>query len=177
MAIKVGDRIPAATLKRLTPEGIKDVNTVEFFKGRKVALFAVPGAFTPTCSAKHLPGFVEKADQIRAKGVSEIVCISVNDAFVMDCWGKDRKVGDKVTLLADGIRRIGNPLAVRCDRRSDGSSRCRNHRLCVEHDRRRRVPPRSRRHSRARVACSSSSRTTARSSTGTCDRSTTCPAR
>ena len=87
MAIKVGDRIPAATLKRLTPEGIKDVNTVEFFKGRKVALFAVPGAFTPTCSAKHLPGFVEKADEIRAKGVSEIVCISVNDAFVMDSWG------------------------------------------------------------------------------------------
>ncbi len=115
MAIKVGDRIPKATLKRLTPEGMKDVNTVEFFRGRKVALFAVPGAFTPTCSAKHLPGFVEKADEIRAKGVSEIVCISVNDAFVMDSWGKDRKVGDKVTLLADGNAEFSRALGLDFD--------------------------------------------------------------
>ena len=115
MAIKVGDRIPAATLKRLTPEGIKDVNTVEFFKGRKVALFAVPGAFTPTCSAKHLPGFVEKADQIRAKGVSEIVCISVNDAFVMDAWGKDRGVGDKILMLADGNAEYTRALGLELD--------------------------------------------------------------
>jgi peroxiredoxin len=115
MAIKVGDRIPKATLKRLTPEGIKDVNTEDFFKGRKVVLFSVPGAFTPTCSAKHLPGFVEKADEIKAKGVSEIVCISVNDAFVMDSWGKDRNVGTKVTLLADGNAEFSRALGLEFD--------------------------------------------------------------
>lgn len=115
MAIKVGDRIPKATLKRLTPEGIQDVHTEEFFKGRKIALFSVPGAFTPTCSAKHLPGFVEKSDQIKAKGVSEIVCISVNDAFVMDSWGKDRNVGTKVTLLADGNAEFSRALGLEFD--------------------------------------------------------------
>jgi peroxiredoxin len=102
MAIKVGDRIPKATLKRLTPEGMKDINTEEYFKGRKVVLFAVPGAFTPTCSAKHLPGYVEQAEKIKAKGADEIACVSVNDAFVMDSWGKDRNVSNKVTMLADG---------------------------------------------------------------------------
>ena len=115
MAIKVGDRIPKATLKRLTPEGIKDVNTEEFFKGRKVVLFSVPGAFTPTCSAKHLPGFVEKAEEIKQKGVSEIVCISVNDAFVMDSWGKDRQVGNKITLLADGNAEFSRALGLEFD--------------------------------------------------------------
>ncbi len=115
MAIKVGDRIPKATLKRLTPEGIKDINTEEFFKGRKVVLFSVPGAFTPTCSAKHLPGFVEKAEEIKAKGVSEIVCVSVNDAFVMDSWGKDRQVGNKVTLLADGNAEFSRALGLEFD--------------------------------------------------------------
>jgi peroxiredoxin len=115
MAIKVGDRIPKATLKRLTPEGIKDIHTDEFFKGRKVVLFSVPGAFTPTCSAKHLPGFVEKADEIKGKGVSEIVCISVNDAFVMDSWGKDRNVGSKVTLLADGNAEFSRALGLEFD--------------------------------------------------------------
>lgn len=115
MAIKVGDRIPKATLKRLTPEGMKDINTEEFFKGRKVVLFSVPGAFTPTCSAKHLPGFVEQADKIKTKGVSEIVCISVNDAFVMDSWGKDRNVGNKVTLLADGNAEFTRALGLEFD--------------------------------------------------------------
>lgn len=120
MAIKVGDRIPKANLKRLTPEGIKDINTEEFFKGRKVVLFSVPGAFTPTCSAKHLPGFVDKADEIKAKGVSEIVCISVNDAFVMDSWGKDRNVGSKVTLLADGNAEFSRALGLEMDGSSYG---------------------------------------------------------
>jgi glutaredoxin/glutathione-dependent peroxiredoxin len=115
MAIKVGDRIPKATLKRLTPEGMKDIHTDEFFKGRKVVLFAVPGAFTPTCSAKHLPGFVEQADKIKAKGVSEIVCVSVNDAFVMDSWAKDRNVGNKVTLLADGNAEFTRALGLEMD--------------------------------------------------------------
>jgi peroxiredoxin len=102
MAIKVGDRIPSATLKEMTPDGIKDVKTDDLFRGKKVVLFAVPGAFTPLCSAQHLPGFVDKADALRAKGVDEVVCVSVNDAFVMDCWGKDRNVGSKVRLMADG---------------------------------------------------------------------------
>jgi len=120
MAIKVGDKIPKATLKRLTPEGIKDIHTDEFFKGRKVVLFSVPGAFTPTCSAKHLPGFVDKAEEIKAKGVSEIVCFSVNDAFVMDSWGKDRAVGNKVTLLADGNAEFSRALGLEFDGSSFG---------------------------------------------------------
>jgi glutaredoxin/glutathione-dependent peroxiredoxin len=102
MTIKVGDKIPAAKLKQMTPEGMKDVDTGEFFKGKKVVLFAVPGAFTPTCSAKHLPGFVEKAGEIRAKGVDVVACLSVNDAFVMNAWGKDQKAEGKVTMLGDG---------------------------------------------------------------------------
>src|SRR5690242_18117543 len=102
MTIKVGDKIPSVKLKQMTPEGMKDVQTDEFFKGKKVVLFALPGAFTPTCSAKHLPGFVGKADDIRKKGVDKIACLSVNDAFVMNAWGKDQNVGDKVLMLADG---------------------------------------------------------------------------
>jgi peroxiredoxin len=102
MTIKVGDRIPSVKLKQMTPEGMKDIDTGEFFKGKKVVLFALPGAFTPTCSAKHLPGFVEKAAEIRAKGVDTIACLSVNDAFVMNAWGKDQKADGKVQMLADG---------------------------------------------------------------------------
>ena len=102
MTIKVGDSIPSATLIKMTEEGPRPVTTEELFGGRTVALFSVPGAFTPTCSAKHLPGFVENADEIRARGIDEIVCISVNDAFVMGAWGKSANVGDKITMLADG---------------------------------------------------------------------------
>jgi len=102
MAIKVGDRIPAATLKVPTADGIKDQSTEQLFDGKKVVLFSVPGAFTPTCSMKHLPGFVQQAAAIRAKGVDTIVCLSVNDAFVMGAWGKDQNVGDKVVMVADG---------------------------------------------------------------------------
>ena len=100
--IKVGDRIPSATLREKTAEGVKPVTTDELFKGKKVVLFALPGAFTPTCSAKHLPGFVQNAEALRAKGVDSIACLSVNDAFVMGAWGKDQKVGDSVLMLADG---------------------------------------------------------------------------
>ena len=100
--IKVGDRIPSVKLKHMTAEGIKDITTDEIFKGKKVVLFALPGAFTPTCSAKHLPGFVQKATEIKGKGVDTIACLSVNDAFVMNAWGKDQKVEDKVLMLADG---------------------------------------------------------------------------
>ena len=102
MTIAVGDKIPSAKLKTMTAEGPKDISTDDIFNGKKVVLFAVPGAFTPTCSAKHLPGFVEKAAQIQAKGVDTIACISVNDAFVMGAWGKDQKSDGKVHMLADG---------------------------------------------------------------------------
>jgi len=102
MTIKVGDKVPAVKLKQMTPEGMKDVDTGEFFKGRKVVLFALPGAFTPTCSAKHLPGFVEKAAELRSKGVDAIACLSVNDAFVMNAWGKQQNADGKVQMLADG---------------------------------------------------------------------------
>ena len=102
MTIKVGDRIPTASLKHMTADGMQTVSTDQLFKGKKVVLFALPGAFTPTCSAKHLPGFVQNAEAIKAKGVDTIACLSVNDAFVMNAWGKDQKVGDKVLMLADG---------------------------------------------------------------------------
>jgi peroxiredoxin len=103
MAIKAGDRLPAdLKLKEMGDSGPKDVTVGEVFGGKKVVLFAVPGAFTPTCSMKHLPGFVEKAADIRAKGVDEIVCLSVNDAFVMGAWGNSSGAKNKVRMLADG---------------------------------------------------------------------------
>lgn len=101
MTLKVGDRIPDATLTKAGAEGPEQVSTGDYFKGRKVALFSVPGAFTPTCSAKHLPGFVEKAADLKAKGIDEIACTAVNDAFVMGAWGKASGSED-VTMLADG---------------------------------------------------------------------------
>jgi peroxiredoxin len=102
MAIQVGDKVPAVNLRVLSPEGPKEVTSDELFSGKKVAFFAVPGAFTPTCSQRHLPGYVEKAAALKAKGVDTIVCVSVNDAFVMGAWGKDQKAEDKVLMLADG---------------------------------------------------------------------------
>jgi len=102
MTISVGDRLPSTTLVKATPNGPEQVSSDEYFKGRKVALFSVPGAFTPTCSAKHLPGYLEKAADLKAKGVDEIACTSVNDAFVMDAWSKSANAGDAVTMLADG---------------------------------------------------------------------------
>ena len=102
MAIKVGDKVPAAKLQIKTKDGVQTKTTDELFGGKKVVLFALPGAFTPTCSAKHLPGFVNNFQAIKAKGVDAIACLSVNDAFVMDAWGKDQSVEDKVMMLADG---------------------------------------------------------------------------
>jgi peroxiredoxin len=102
MTIKVGDKLPSVQLTEATAEGPKPVTTDAFFKGKKVALFAVPGAFTPTCSAKHLPGFKQQAQAIKAKGVDVLACISVNDAFVMRAWAEDQAVGDDVAMLADG---------------------------------------------------------------------------
>lgn len=103
MAIKAGDTLPMdLKLKEMGEAGPKDVALSEIFKGKRVVVFAVPGAFTPTCSMKHLPGFVEHASAIRAKGVDDIVCVSVNDAFVMGAWGKANAAGGKVRMLADG---------------------------------------------------------------------------
>ncbi len=102
MAIKVGEKIPDVTLKAATREGMRDITTAELCGGKRVVLFALPGAFTPTCSAKHLPGFVEKASEIKAKGIDTIACLSVNDVFVMDAWGKTHGAGDTVLMLADG---------------------------------------------------------------------------
>lgn len=102
MTISVGDRIPNTPFVKVTADGPSPVDSDEFFAGRKVAIFSVPGAFTPTCSAKHLPGYVEKADALKAKGVDEIAGTAANDFFVMKAWGEASGVGDKVTLLADG---------------------------------------------------------------------------
>ncbi len=101
MTIAVGDKLPDVKLVKVTANGPEAVQSGEYFAGKKVALFSVPGAFTPTCSAKHLPGYVEKADELKAKGVDEIACTAVNDAFVMGAWGK-ASGSDAVTMLADG---------------------------------------------------------------------------
>ena len=102
MSIKVGDRLPSVTLMHMTEKGPAPVTTDELFGKKKAVVFAVPGAFTPTCSARHLPGFVEHAGDFTKKGVDAIVCLSVNDAFVMNAWGKDQNVGENVMMLADG---------------------------------------------------------------------------
>lgn len=102
MAIKVGDKMPSGMLTLATKDGPQKISAEEFFKGKKVVLFSVPGAFTPTCDAKHLPGFVERAADLRAKGIDTIACLAVNDAFVMNAWGKAHGVEGKVEMLADG---------------------------------------------------------------------------
>jgi peroxiredoxin len=115
MTIAVGVKIPSAKLKTMTAEGPKDISTDDIFNGKKVVLFAVPGAFTPTCSAKHLPGFVEKATEIKGKGVDTIACLAVNDAFVMGAWGKAQNTGDKVLMLADGAAAFTKQLGLDLD--------------------------------------------------------------
>jgi len=102
MAIAIGDRLPEATFRVMGPDGIKEITTGELFGGKKVVLFAVPGAFTPTCSDHHLPGFVLRADDLRAKGVDTVACLAVNDVFVMGAWGQSQNTGDSVLMLADG---------------------------------------------------------------------------
>ena len=114
MAIQVGDRIPSMTLVKATAEGPQPVETDEYFAGRKVALFSVPGAFTPTCSARHLPSFVDKADELKAKGIDEIACTAVNDAFVLSAWQKANDADD-VTMLADGNGQFADALGLSAD--------------------------------------------------------------
>jgi glutaredoxin/glutathione-dependent peroxiredoxin len=115
MTIDVGDRIPSVTLKQLTPEGVKEFTTDEIFGGKRIVLIAVPGAFTPACSQRHLPGYVDKAADIRAKGVDEIACVAVNDAFVMGAWGRDQKTEGKVRMLADGSGDFARALGLELD--------------------------------------------------------------
>jgi peroxiredoxin len=120
MAISVGDKIPSATLRRKDESGITQIKTDELFKGKKVVVFSVPGAFTPTCSAKHLPGFVTNSDAIKKKGVDEIICVAVNDAFVMDAWGKAQNTAGKVTMLADGNAEFAKALGLDFDASGPG---------------------------------------------------------
>lgn len=114
MTISVGDKLPKTTLVKATEAGPEAIDTESYFAGKKVALFAVPGAFTPTCSAKHLPGYVEKDADLKAKGVDEVVCTSVNDPFVMGAWSKSSGA-DSVTMLADGNGEFAEALGLTMD--------------------------------------------------------------
>lgn len=118
--IKVGDPIPSIPLKRLTASGIEDVLLKDRIKGKKVILFAVPGAFTPTCSNLHLPSFVKQAGAIKAKGFDEIICVAVNDPYVLDVWGKVAHAGGKVTLLSDGNAEFTKAMGLALDASKNG---------------------------------------------------------
>lgn len=120
MAIKVGDRVPSVTLRTLGPEGPQAIPSDEFFKGRKVVLFAVPGAFTRTCSQRHLPSYVTHAAELKAKGVDTIACLAVNDAFVMGAWGKERGADDKIVMLGDGSGDFTRAVGLELDRVKEG---------------------------------------------------------
>jgi peroxiredoxin len=120
MTIKAGDRMPSGSFKTLTAEGMKDLKTDDLFAGKTVVLVAVPGAFTPTCDARHLPTFVQHADALKAKGVDTIVCMAVNDAFVMNAWGKASNVGDKVLMAGDGNGDYSRALGLTMDGRGFG---------------------------------------------------------
>ena len=115
MSVKVGDSIPSMKLMMATAEGPKEVSTEDLFKGKKVVMFAVPGAFTPTCSVKHMPGFVQNADALKAKGVDSVICVAVNDVFVMGAWGKEQGLGDKVVMLSDGSAMLTKALGLELD--------------------------------------------------------------
>ena len=115
MTINVGDRLPSVSLKQLTSEGVKEFTTDEIFRGKRIVLIAVPGAFTPACSQRHLPGYVDKAAEIKAKGIDEIACVAVNDAFVMGAWGRDQKAEGKVRMLADGSGDFTRALGLELD--------------------------------------------------------------
>ena len=120
MAIQVGDKVPDIELQLARPEGPEAVRTGELFAGKKTVLFAVPGAFTPVCSAQHLPGFIDKAAEISAKGVDQIACLSVNDAFVMDAWALDKGARNKLIMLADGSAAFTRALGLELDASSFG---------------------------------------------------------
>ena len=110
--IKPGDRIPSVTIKQANADGAVDVDAAALFAGKKAILFSLPGAFTPTCSAKHLPGYVQKYDELRSKGIDLIACLSVNDAFVMQAWAKDQGAEGKIVMLADGNAALAKALGI-----------------------------------------------------------------
>lgn len=120
MSIQTGEKLPDATLIKVTDSGPQPVSTADFFKGRKVAIFSVPGAFTPTCSAKHLPGYIEQASALKAKGIDEIACTAVNDAFVMGAWGKNAQAEGAVTMLADGNGDFAQAVGLTMDGKAFG---------------------------------------------------------
>ena len=120
MTIKVGDKVPSATLRTLGPDGVQAISTDEFFRGKKVALFGVPGAFTRTCSQRHLPSYVTNADALKAKGVGTIACIAVNDQFVMEAWGKEHGAAGKVVMLGDGSGDFAKAIGLELDRVKEG---------------------------------------------------------
>ena len=133
MTIKVGDRIPSVSLDVMGADGPESIAADDIFKGKLVALFGVPGAFTPTCSAKHLPGFVEAADALMARGVDAIVCLAVNDPFVMAAWGRDQNVGDKVEMVADGSAIFTKAAGLEFDLTAKGLGlRCQRFSMVVE---------------------------------------------
>lgn len=115
MTITVGEKVPAGKFKIATSDGLADLTTAQLFDGKRVLFFAVPGAFTPTCDARHLPGYIEQAEQIRAKGIDSIACMSVNDVFVMKAWGKSAGAADKVQMLADGNGEYARALGLSLD--------------------------------------------------------------
>ncbi|MGH7052524.1 MAG: peroxiredoxin [Stellaceae bacterium] len=120
MTIKVGDRIPSVTLRTLSPSGPQAIPSEEFFKGKKIVLFAVPGAFTRTCSQRHLPSYATHAAELKAKGVDTIACLAVNDAFVMGAWGKERGADDKIVMLGDGSGDFTRAVGLELDRIKEG---------------------------------------------------------
>ena len=133
MTISIGDRLPAVTIRKMGANGPEEICTNDLFAGEKAVLFAVPGAFTPTCSMKHVPGFVQHADEIKAKGVTMIACMSVNDAYVMDAWGKELKVNTAVEMLADGSAELTKALGLELDLTVRGLGiRCKRFAMVVE---------------------------------------------
>lgn len=123
MTIKVGDQIPSVKFKLLDESGLSDVSSEEVFKGKHVAVFGLPGAFTPTCSAQHVPSFLKNADALKSKGVETIACISVNDAFVMKAWGEHQGVGEKILMLADGNGEFAKATGLELDGSAFGLGR------------------------------------------------------
>ncbi len=120
MTIQVGDKLPSIDLQYKTDDEVRTINSDELFAGKKVVLFALPGAFTPTCSAAHLPGYLVKSDEIRAKGVDSIICLSVNDAFVMHAWGLAQNVEDKIMMIADGSAAFSKAVGLELDLNAAG---------------------------------------------------------
>jgi peroxiredoxin len=120
MAIKVGDKVPSVTMRYLAEDGVKAVPSDEFFAGKKVVIFGLPGAYTRTCSSRHLPGYVANAAALKDKGIDAIGCLSVNDAFVMGAWGKEHSAGDKVVMLGDGSAEFTKAIGLELDRVKEG---------------------------------------------------------